>query len=87
MLVLAKGVGSEDLMRETVRTLAVECGIVPFGNFPKRIEDIVLFTPLNRANKLTAIRELRQRAMEAGLDYGLKESKDEVERRMGSYQY
>jgi len=82
VLTLAREVGSPDLEKETVRMLCKEYGIVPDRNFPKRIEDIRLFTPLNRENKITAIKELRERAMDAGLPYGLKESKDEVDRRI-----
>lgn len=86
ILTLANEIGNETIGKEAVLALARNYSLnLPDVNFPKRIEDIRLYTPLIPSNKITAIKELRERAMEAGLPYGLKESKEEVERRMNGW--
>lgn len=57
---------------------AIEATIKPV----QTLQDIVLTTPLYRENRISAIKELREKAMNAGLPYGLKESKEEIDRRI-----
>lgn len=82
ILGLAIEVSHETLIKETIIALGQEYNIIPNTNRYTSIQEIRLYTPLSHYNRITAIKELRERAMENGLSYGLKECKEEVDRRI-----
>lgn len=81
MLEIARSLSYTVLEKEIVKELAKVYGISIVGNRYNSLRDIRLYTPVARSNRITMIKELRERAMENGLDYGLKEAKEEVDRR------
>lgn len=83
ILILARELGNESIAKEAVISIASEYGIVPNPIRYKSLKDIPLYTSLHRGSRISAIKELRERAMENGLSYGLKEAKEEVDRRLG----
>jgi ribosomal protein L7/L12 len=78
---LALDINDEAIVKQAVTKLAEAHGLVPVQRYTS-IEDISLYTPLHRGNRITAIKELRERAMENGMSCGLREAKEEVDRRV-----
>lgn len=81
ILTLAREIGNETLAKEAVIAIAREYDIVPPTRY-KSIQDIPLFTFPLSGNRIASIKELRERAMENGMSCGLKEAKEEIDRRI-----
>lgn len=79
IIVLARESGHSEIAKMAVAALAKEYGILV--SQAKSLEEIRLYTNLSRSNRIEAIKELRQRAMENGLPCGLLEAKREIDRR------
>jgi ribosomal protein L7/L12 len=77
---LAREIGNEAIAKEAIVAIAGEYNIVP-ANQCKSLAEIRLYTPQIATNRITAIKELRERASENGILCSLMEAKDEVDRR------
>lgn len=83
ILPLAYGIGNDNLVTEVIKHLASEYGLKVVDNsYYHSIRDINLYSPIGRGTRISAIKELRERARDNGFEVGLKEAKDEVDRRI-----
>jgi ribosomal protein L7/L12 len=83
----ARKIGNVEIAKEAIIAIAKDYGIAPPSARYKSLKDINLYTELSSGNRIRAIKELRERAMENGLSYGLMEAREEVDRRISAAKY
>lgn len=83
ILQLAINIDSDAIAKQAITHFTELYGIAILPSyFPKSLSEVNLYTPLASSNKIRAIKELRELAHNYGLPYGLKECKEEVDRRI-----
>lgn len=78
---LAHEAGHKEIATEALVAIGQEYGIIPRNRY-KSLSEITLYTPISMSNRITAIKELRERALENGIPSGLADCKDEIDRRV-----
>src|SRR6478609_6577083 len=83
ILELAINIESDAIAKQAIThfTDIYNIAILP-AYFPKSLSEVNLYTPLSSTHRVKAIKELRELAGNYGIPCGLKECKEEVDRRL-----